>query len=126
MRVLHSWLGLIAIVGSFAALGLGLYFKYTKIMKHKRPTIKIHRWAGRVGAGSFFIVALSGFYQAMVENNSEPEPWFIAVMAVILLFFIGTIAFLVIKGKKPPVKESPVQPTNIEKEIKESSKDSEE
>ena len=126
MRVLHSWIGVLAIIGSFAALALGLYFKYTKIIKHKRPTIKIHRYAGRIGAGSFVIVALSGFYQAVVLNKNTPESWFIAVIVSIILLFIATIVFLIVKGKKPYVKGTPVKIEKIGDRISEEPKDSEE
>ena len=80
---------------------------FLKIMKHKRPTIKIHKYVGRVGAGAFALVAFSGFYQAVIVNESEPEIWFIVLIASILLLLAGVITFLIVKGIKKPVPRTP-------------------
>ncbi|MCK5772387.1 MAG: hypothetical protein KAH57_01230, partial [Thermoplasmata archaeon] len=122
LRVLHSWLGGIAILAAFAALGLGLYFKYTRVMKHKRPTIKVHKYVGRVGAGSFILVAGMGFYQAIIVNEQEPELWFIGVMALSLLVLVGIITFLIVKGKRTTANKidpSPEKANGIQDEIDE-------
>jgi len=59
------------------------------------------------------LVAFSGFYQAVIVNESEPEQWFLFVMVSILLLFAGVIAFLIVKGSKKPQpkpKEPSVEP----------------
>jgi hypothetical protein len=128
LRVPHSWLGLLALIGTFTALGLGLYFKYTKNVKHKKPTIKTHKWVGRTGAGAFILVAGSGFYQAIVIGGSEPPAWFVAIMMLSVLVLIGLVSFLIVKSKptpkpapaataKPPEKKEEVAPEPMKKEV---------
>ncbi len=99
LRVLHSWFGLFTLLVSFFSLGTGIYFKYTKNVKHKRPSRTIHRYAGWAGVVMFFLTAVSGFFQAVVINGSSVEIWFVAVMFILVTALVGTTVFLLIKGR---------------------------
>ncbi|MFW3146937.1 MAG: DOMON domain-containing protein, partial [Thermoplasmatota archaeon] len=70
LRVPHSWLGLLTLGMSLFALGVGFYFRYTKNMKHKKPSRTIHKYAGWAGAVLFLLTAISGFLQAVVFDES--------------------------------------------------------
>jgi LPXTG-motif cell wall-anchored protein len=85
---------------SLFALAVGLYFKYTKNMKHKKPTRTIHRYAGWAGAVLFVLTTISGFLQALVNAGEEAPIWFIIVMVLILGALIGAAIFVILKGKK--------------------------
>ena len=63
-----------------------------------------------------------GFYQAIVVNQDEPELWFVGVMAFLLLAIVGTITFLIVKGRKTPtgkIDPSPEKAIGIQDEIDE-------
>jgi len=107
LRVLHSWLGVVAIVVAFTALGLALFFKYTKIMKAKRPTLKVHKHAGRAGVSLFFGTVVLGMVQALFIARYEPSLWLSAVNGVMILALIGIIVYIVLKGKATPPKPTP-------------------
>ncbi|MCU0799167.1 MAG: hypothetical protein MUC62_05790 [Candidatus Thermoplasmatota archaeon] len=114
LRVLHSWFGLLTLLVTFFSLGTGIYFKYTKNVKHKRPSRAIHRYAGWAGVVMFFMTAVSGFYQAVVKNGSTLEIWFIAVMALLVVALVGTTVFLLIKGR---IARTPPPPTSAPMEV---------
>jgi hypothetical protein len=108
---------------SLFALAVGFYFKYTKNMKHKKPSRTIHRYSGWVGAVLFVLTTISGFLQALVTAEEEAPVWFIITMAIILVALAGATIYVILKGrKKPPVKklEEPV-PEPIEDTIEQNS-----
>jgi hypothetical protein len=105
-RVPHSYFGPLTFLVSLFALGIGFYFKYTKNMKHKRPTRTIHLYAGWAGAGLFIMTTISGFIQALVTAEEEPPVWFLVIMGLIIALLIGIGIYVIMMGrKKPPVKK---------------------
>jgi hypothetical protein len=111
LRVPHSYFGPLTFLVSLFALGIGFYFKYTKNMKHKRPTRTIHLYAGWAGAGLFIMTTISGFIQALVTAGEDPPIWFLVVIGLIIAMLIGVGIYVIMMGrKKPPVKKSEETP----------------
>ncbi|MBN1390759.1 MAG: hypothetical protein JXA22_08980 [Candidatus Thermoplasmatota archaeon] len=111
LRVPHSWVGPLTLLVSLFALGVGFYFKYTKNMKHKKPSRNIHKYVGWTGAVLFVLTTISGFLQALVQAKETAPVWFIIVEALILTLLVGTGIYVVLMGrKKPPVKPSTPSP----------------
>jgi len=124
LRVPHSYFGPLTFLVSLFALGVGFYFRYTKNMKHKRPTRTIHLYAGWAGAGLFMMTTISGFIQALVTAEKEPPVWFLVVMGLIITLLIVLGIYVIMMGrKKPPVsKPEPAPPETkipepVEKEV---------
>jgi hypothetical protein len=69
---------------------------------------------------------MTGFYQALIGNNSEVEIWFIGAMLGIFILLVGIVMFLVVKGKKPPSKETPAPVSRLRDEVSGTSREIEE
>jgi hypothetical protein len=100
LRVIHSWLGPLTMLVSIFALAIGLYFKYTKNMKHKKPTRTIHKYTGWAGAVLFVLTTVSGFIQALVTAEEEAPVWFIITMVIIIGILAGAAIYVIMQGKK--------------------------